>query len=170
MKLFMEEWIRTTVRERFISSETAVAISLFLLTLLHADLTSEDGFIHRNGRTARWDAEGSAYIIMYSEEKVPDYLPAEIDVFTLPEITPKPSKPEFVTLYIGKGKKDKINKIDIVGFLFKKGGLNKDDVGKVDVKDHYAFVAISRKKSQQTLKLIQNEKIKGIKTLIELAK
>ena len=107
---------------------------------------------------------------MYSEEKVPDYLPAEIDVFTLPEITPKPSKPEFVTLYIGKGKKDKINKIDIVGFLFKKGGLNKDDVGKVDVKDHYAFVAISRKKSQQTLKLIQNEKIKGIKTLIELAK
>ena len=131
---------------------------------------AEDGFIHRNGRTARWDAEGSAYIIMHSEEKVPDYLPAEIDVFTLPEITPKPSKPEFVTLYIGKGKKDKINKIDIVGFLFKKGGLNKDDVGKVDVKDHYAFVAISRKKSQQTLKLIQNEKIKGVKTLIELAK
>ena len=107
---------------------------------------------------------------MHSEEKVPDYLPAEIDVFILPEITPKPSKPEFVTLYIGKGKKDKINKIDIVGFLFKKGGLNKDDVGKVDVKDHYAFVAISRKKSQQTLKLIQNEKIKGVKTLIELAK
>ena len=117
---------------------------------------AEDGFIHRNGRTARWDAEGSAYIIMHSEEKVPDYLPAEIDVYTLPEITPKPSKPEFVTLYIGKGKKDKINKIDIVGFLFKKGGLNKDDVGKVDVKDHYAFVAIS--------------KIKGVKTLIELAK
>ena len=131
---------------------------------------AEDGFIHRNGRTARWDAEGSAYIIMHSEEKVPDYLPDEIDVYTLPEITPKPSKPEFVTLYIGKGKKDKINKIDIVGFLFKKGGLNKDDVGKVDVKDHYAFVAISRKKSQQTLKLIQNEKIKGVKTLIELAK
>ena len=54
---------------------------------------------------------------MHSEEKVPDYLPAEIDVFTLPEITPKPSKPEFVTLYIGKGKKDKINKIDIAPYV-----------------------------------------------------
>ena len=131
---------------------------------------SEDGFIHRNGRTARWDAEGSAYIIMHSEEKKPEYLSEELESFFLPEVTPKPSKPEFVTLYIGKGKKDKINKIDIVGFLFKKGGLSKDDVGKVDVKEHYAFVAISRKKSQQTLKLIQNEKIKGVKTLIELAK
>ena len=43
-------------------------------------------------------------------------------------------------------------------------------VGRVDVKDHYAFAAIPRKKAKQTLKLIQNEKIKGVKTLIELAK
>jgi hypothetical protein len=88
----------------------------------------------------------------------------------LPEPTPQPALPEFVTLYIGKGKKDKINKIDIVGFLSKKGGLGRDDVGRVDVKDHYAFAAISRKKAKQTLKLMQNEKIKGVKTLIELAK
>ena len=131
---------------------------------------AEDGFIHRNGRTARWDAEGNAYIILHAEEIIPSYIPSEVATFELPEVTPKPSLPKFVTLYIGKGKKDKINKIDIVGFLFKKGGLNKEEVGRVDVKDHYAFAAISRKKVKQTLKLLQNEKIKGVKTLIEQAK
>ena len=131
---------------------------------------AEDGFIHRNGRTARWDADGNAYVILHAEEKIPEYLNEDMEVYTLPEETPKPALPNFVTLYIGKGKKDKINKIDIVGFLFKKGGLNKEDVGRVDVKDHYAFAAISRKKVKQTLKLLQNEKIKGVKALIELAK
>ena len=131
---------------------------------------AEDGFIHRNGRTARWDAEGNAYIILHSEEALPAYIKEEPTTYELPEITPQPSLPKFVTLYIGKGKKDKINKIDIVGFLFKKGGLKKEEVGRVDVKDHYAFAAISRKKVKQTLKLLQNEKIKGVKTLIEQAK
>ena len=130
----------------------------------------EDGYIHRNGRTARWEAEGNAYIIVHGEEVLPAYIREEPDIFTLPEVISKPSQPEFITLYIGKGKKDKINKIDIVGFLSKKGKLNKEEVGRIDVKDHYAFAAISRKKAKQTLNLIKNEKIKGIKTLIEEAK
>ena len=131
---------------------------------------AEDGFIHRNGRTARWDAEGNAYIILHAEETLPPYITTDPQEYKLPEETPNPALPKFVTLYIGKGKKDKINKIDIVGFLFKKGGLKKEEVGRVDVKDHYAFAAIARKKAKQTLKLLQNEKIKGVKTLIEQAK
>jgi superfamily II DNA/RNA helicase len=130
----------------------------------------EDGYIHRNGRTARWEAEGNSYIILHGEEALPAYIQDDPEIFTLPEVTPKPSQPEFVTLYIGKGKKDKINKIDIVGFLSKKGQLNKEEVGRIDVKDHYSFAAISRKKVRQTLALIRNEKIKGVKTIIEEAK
>ena len=130
----------------------------------------EDGYVHRNGRTARWEAEGNSYIILHGEETLPAYVQEEPETFVLPENMPKPSQPEFVTLYIGKGKKDKINKIDIVGFLFKKGNLNKDEVGRIDVKDHYSFAAISRKKVKQTLNLIRNEKIKGVKTIIEEAK
>lgn len=130
---------------------------------------NEDGYIHRNGRTARWEAEGNSYIILHPEETLPGYI-AEPEEYPLPEVPPRPSLPEYVTLYIGKGKKDKINKIDIVGFLFKKGNLNKDEIGRIDVKDHYSFVAVSRKKVKQTLNLVRNEKIKGIKTLIEEAK
>ena len=58
----------------------------------------------------------------------------------------------------------------VVGFLFKKGNLNKGEIGRIDVKDHYSFAAVYRKKIKQTLNLIRNEKIKGIKTLIEEAK
>ena len=57
-----------------------------------------------------------------------------------------------------------------MGFLYKKGGLSREDVGQVDVKEHYAFVAVRRSKVRQLLTLVQGEKIKGIKTLIEEAK
>ena len=49
-------------------------------------------------------------------------------------------------------------------FSLKNGNLNKDEIGRIDVKDHYSFAAVSRKKIKQTLNLIQNEKIKGVKT------
>lgn len=130
----------------------------------------EDGYIHRNGRTARWEAEGNSYIILHPEEQLPAYIQETPDTFNLPEVIPSPSQPDFVTIYIGKGKKDKINKIDIVGFLAKKGNLKKEEIGRIDVKDHYAFVAVSRKKIKEVLKNIRNGKIKGVKTIIEEAK
>lgn len=131
---------------------------------------NEEAFTHRNGRTARWEATGSSFLLLHAEERLPDYIPEDTPVFELPEQTPKPAKSRWSTLYIGKGKKDKLNKIDIVGFLYKKGGMTKEDVGQVDVKEHYAFVAIRRSKLNQLLTLIRGEKIKGMKTIIEEAK
>ena len=93
-----------------------------------------------------------------------------METVALPENPPRPPKSLWATIYIGKGKKDKLNKTDIVGFLYKKGGLAREDVGQVDVKEHYAFVAVRRSKMKQLLMLIQGEKIKGIKTIIEEAK
>ena len=112
----------------------------------------------------------SRFLLLHAEERLPEYIHQDVPVFDLPEETPKPVKARWTTLYIGKGKKDKLNKVDIVGFLYKKGGLSREDVGQVDVKDHYAFVAIRRSKAKQVLSLVQGEKIKGIKTLIEEAK
>ncbi len=131
---------------------------------------NEEAFTHRNGRTARWQASGSSFLILHAEERLPDYIFTEIPVFELSSQATKPIKPRWATLYIGKGKKDKLNKIDIVGFLYKKGGLTREDVGQVDVKEHYAFVAVRRSKLQQLLTLIKGEKIKGMKTVVEEAK
>ncbi|WP_368126028.1 DbpA RNA binding domain-containing protein, partial [Bacteroides nordii] len=130
---------------------------------------NEEAFTHRNGRTARWDATGTSYLILSSEEKTPEYIPTAIEIYELPEQAPRPSKPLWVTLYIGKGKKDKLSRIDIAGFLYKKGNLSREDVGAIDVKEHYAFVAIRRGKVKQLLTLIRGEKIKGMKTVIEEA-
>ena len=45
--------------------------------------------------------------------------------------------------------------------------LQKEDIGRIDVKERYAYVAISRKKLNQTLQLTKGEKIKGIRTIVE---
>ena len=129
---------------------------------------SEDGYVHRVGRTARWDAQGRTFFVLGPTEQVPDYVDAEVEEFDIPENLPKPAKPRMVTIYIGKGKKDKISKGDIVGFLCKKGGLEMSEIGRIDVKDRYAYAAISRTRLQQVLKMTSGEKIKGIKTIVEL--
>lgn len=131
---------------------------------------NEEAFTHRNGRTARWEATGASYLLLGPEEKLPSYLTEMPETFQFPSFIPKPSKPKWSTLYVGRGKKEKLNKVDIAGFLYKKGGLSREDVGNIDVKEHYSFVAIRQNKLNQLLKLVSGEKIKGIKTILEEAK
>lgn len=129
---------------------------------------NQEAYIHRNGRTARWDADGKAYVILGPEEFLPDYM-GSLPVFSVGNRIRQPHPPKWVTLYIGKGKKDKINKVDIVGFLSKIGGLQKDEIGRIDVKEHYAFVAVARSCERDVLARVKGQKIKGIKCIIEKA-
>jgi superfamily II DNA/RNA helicase len=131
---------------------------------------NEDIFTHRNGRTARQNESGTAILILSPEEKLPAYINAEIEKISLPELITPPEKPKWSTLFISSGKKNKINKIDIVGFLTKKGQLKKEDIGLIEVKDFNSFVAIRKSKMGQVLQLIKNEKIKNKKVKIEVAK
>ena len=128
---------------------------------------SEQGYIHRVGRTARWDKLGRTFFILNQEEKIPDYIDAEPTLHTIPTDLPAPPKPKMVTLYIGKGKKDKLSKGDIVGFLCKKGGLNGTEIGRISVEDRFTYVAIDRAQLRSVLRNVQGEKIKGVKTIIE---
>ena len=139
--------------------------------IIHYHLpVNEEAFTHRNGRTARWDATGTSYLILHAEEKLPEYIPQDMETMELPENPARPPKSVWTTIYIGKGKKEKLSRMDIAGFLYKKGNLTREDVGAIDVKEHYAFVAVRRAKVKQLLNLIQGEKIKGMKTIIEEAK
>lgn len=139
--------------------------------IIHYHLpVNEEAFTHRNGRTARWDATGSSYLILNPVESVPEYIAPDVETLDLPDNPSRPPKPLWATLYIGKGKKDKLSKMDIAGFLYKKGNLSREDVGAIDVREHYAFVAVRRNKVKQLLTLIRGEKIKGMKTIIEEAK
>ena len=130
---------------------------------------SEEIFTHRNGRTARMDATGTVIVLLSPEEELPSYIinPEEL---TLPEELSLPDKPKWSTLFIAAGKKDKVNKIDIVGFLSKKGELKPEDIGLIEVKDFFSFVAIRKVKVGQVLELIKDEKIKNKKIKIEIAR
>ncbi len=109
---------------------------------------NEDIFTHRNGRTARMDASGTAILILSPEEKLPDYIDTSIEQIELPETSIIPEKPKWSTLFVAAGKKDKVNKIDIVGFLSNKGELKKEDIGLIEVKDFFSFVAVKENKGQ----------------------
>ena len=130
---------------------------------------SEDGYIHRVGRTARWEAQGRAFFLLGPEEHIPEYVDAAVEDYEIPAVEelPAPAKPKMATLYIGKGKRDKISKGDILGFLCKKGGLNSSEIGKIDVNDRYAYAAIARPKLKSVLNNVKGEKIKGVKTIVE---
>ena len=130
---------------------------------------SEDVFTHRNGRTARMHDFGTAILLLSEEERIPDYIAKDVAEIQIPETNDIPLKTQWTTLHFSVGKKDKVNKIDIVGFLSQRGELKKDDIGLVEIKDFYAFAAVRRSKAGETLRLVQNEKIKNKKVKIGIA-
>jgi superfamily II DNA/RNA helicase len=138
--------------------------------VIHYQLpTTENVFIHRNGRTARMKAEGTVYLILSEEEYLPDFIIDKPEVVRLPAKNVLPEKPEFATLYISAGKKDKISKMDIVGFLIQKGGLQKDELGLIEILDYASFAAVKKNKINKLLQAVKNEKIKKKSVKIEIA-
>lgn len=138
--------------------------------IIHYQLpTTEDVMIHRNGRTARMHADGTAYFLLDEKDYLPPFVKVKPEIETLPDHFIQPKMCEWKTLYIAAGKKDKINKMDIVGMLLQKGGLKKEELGKIDVLDHSAYAAIKSTKISKTLENIANEKIKGRKIKMEIS-
>ena len=120
----------------------------------------EDAFIHRNGRTARMEANGNSFIVLKADEKLPDFAPSEIEEFVISTHSDIDLTTDYVTMYINLGKKNKINKVDIVGLFYKKGGLVKDELGKIEVLDYCAYIAVKRSKSKELVNILKKEKIK----------
>jgi len=121
-------------------------------------------FTHRNGRTARMKSDGTAYILHWKEDELPDYLPrCEEEEWKEMEDVGDAS---WKTLFVSGGRKDKISKGDIAGFFFKQGGLKKDELGQIELKTDCAFVAVPAGKAEALIAELNNEKIKGRKLRI----
>ena len=127
----------------------------------------EETLTHRSGRTARWTASGEIHLILGPEEKLPVYYPQDAAELKVDSISIKPTLSKWTSLYIGRGKRDKLSKMDVVGFLCKKGGCISSDIGRIDVSHNYAFVAVKRSVVKDLLQRIKGEKIKGMKTIVE---
>jgi ATP-independent RNA helicase DbpA len=139
--------------------------------VIHYQLpASEDVFTHRNGRTARMNASGTAFLMLAIEDHLPEFLTEKPEEETLPEKFILPAEAPWKTLYIGAGKKEKINKMDIVGTLLQKGKLLKEELGLVEVLDHFSYAAVKSDKVDKVLDLLRHEKIKNKKVKIDLSR
>lgn len=139
--------------------------------VIHYHLPAKESeFTHRNGRTARMHTSGTAYIISYKEDKLPEYIPEYRDILQIRTGNPLPRRPEYQTIYISGGRKNKLNKNDIVGFFLQKGKLDKTDLGLIEVKDFISFVAVRTSAVKTLLANIREEKMKGKKYKIEVAR
>ena len=130
-----------------------------------------DIYIHRIGRTGRAGKEGYALNLLTDAErhKLADIGIAqqtELDFEVISAIngstlTPRPAPN--VTLCIAAGRKEKVRAGDILGALTGAGGIDGKAVGKIDVLDYAAYVAVERQSANQALSCLLNGKIKGRK-------
>lgn len=144
----------------------------FIRYIIHYNLPyTEDSFIHRNGRTARMEASGTAILLLGPEEYLPEFVKsAPISELEVADNYELPDKPKWLTLYMPLGKKNKISKGDIAGFMTNQGELRAEDVGLIEVKDFFSFIAIRRTKATHVIHITKNARIKNKKAKLEIAK
>jgi len=127
-------------------------------------------YTHRNGRTARMHANGTSYILLSASEHIPPFITDKHVEEKLSADREVPEPSVWKTLYIGAGKKDKINKMDIVGTILQKGKIAKDDLGLVEVLDYASYAAVKGDKIDKVLERIQGEKVKSKKLKFGISK
>lgn len=139
--------------------------------IIHYQLpSSEEALIHRNGRTARMASSGKIYYFTNEENQLPQYVTKPENDIDIDSINFKEIVPYWNTLWFGEGKKDKLNKIDIVGFLHQQFELEKNEIGLIQVLDHSAYVAVSANVVSKILKSGNINRIKGRKVKIRISK
>ena len=125
----------------------------------HLPLT-EETWTHRNGRTARVDASGTVYVITSEADNLPEYITFDRSYSPTGSST-DPIKTSTATIYFNAGKKEKISRGDIAGFLIKQGGMKPESIGRIIVKDHSALAAVPADEAATLLSRIASEKLKG---------
>lgn len=135
--------------------------------IIHFELPHHsEEFTHRNGRTARVNASGTAYVLKWEKESLPEFIPRSKGI----DITKKKVIGELYweTLFISGGRKDKISKGDIAGLFFKQGGLNQDQLGDIELKQDCAFVAVPKTKAIELSTQLNNSRLKKKKVRIAI--
>jgi len=131
----------------------------------HLPMRSQE-FTHRNGRTARMNKEGTAYVLHWKDEKLPDFI-SNLKEEKLTKVLP-PETTRRATLFISGGRKDKISKGDIAGLFFKQGGLVGDELGTIELKQDCAFVSVPEEKANKLIAVLNNNKLKKKKIRIKI--
>jgi ATP-dependent RNA helicase DbpA len=149
-------------------------------TVIHLEILREQAsFLHRSGRTGRAGEAGTVYALLSPEEE--GYMQKwnqEVDLqwkklekptATQARNTPATSAPEFITLHIKAGKKEKISPGDIVGAIMAETGLAAAQIGKIEIHDHFSYVAVPYTAGKTIANRLSEAKIKGRKIRVTVA-
>ena len=125
--------------------------------------------VHRIGRTGRAGSKGIACSFFSDKEHykvalLEDYLGRSIDDEELPSmalLNKKPAAPLMATLQIDGGKKQKVRAGDILGALTGENGIAGAQVGKINLFDNRAYVAVEREALKRARKKLEDGKMKG---------
>ena len=139
--------------------------------ILHYHLPPrEKEFTHRNGRTARMNRDGVAYILQGKDENLPDFIqeiaPEVLTIKDNQKAAPLPI--QWKTIYVGGGRRDKISKGDIAGLFLKQGQIQKDQLGVIEVKQDCTYVGVDAKIAEKLIEKTNNTKLKTKKVRISL--
>ena len=140
--------------------------------ILHYPLPPhEREFTHRNGRTARMNSDGVAYILHWEGEELPEYIqdiaPKSVRIEDLQKAsTITPTK--WVTLYITGGRRDKISRGDVAGLLIKQGKVHSDQVGVIEIKQNCSYVGVDAEIAQKLVEKTNNSRLKTKKVRISI--
>lgn len=117
-------------------------------------------YMHRNGRTARAGAEGSVYVITGPDEVLPDYIVTQHPLYP-PMADDTPVTGAWKMLYINAGKREKISRGDIAGFIIKQCGIPVENVGKIIVGADYSLVAVHPADATAIIEKGRSERLKN---------
>ena len=138
--------------------------------IVHYELPfKSEEFTHRNGRTARMHRSGTAYVLKYEKQPLPEFIDPDTIVDRAKDAKKSlPKKTSNATLFISGGRKDKISKGDIAGLFLKQGNLQNDELGNIELKQDCAFVAVPANKAPQLIKTLSNTRLKKKKVRISI--
>lgn len=125
--------------------------------------------VHRVGRTGRAGRSGLAFTFFSEREAhkmiaLEDYLNTQFEASALPDESVLQSAgyyPEMVTLQIDGGRKQKVRPGDILGALTGQNGIDGSTVGKINIFDFCAYVAVKSEVSRAALAKLEKGKLKG---------
>ena len=135
----------------------------------HLPATTE-AWIHRNGRSGRIGNTGNAYLLLGADEQMPEFVSIEREY--VPEIARRNIKSPMATLYFPEGRKEKISRGDLLGFIIANGGdlVTATDIGKILVMDHYSLVAVPRAVAHALAATLTGCRLKSRKVKVSVAK